>query len=195
MRTFLGHRGTREEAVKQRTMNVANLIAFFIEHGRQWIRVQRDAHRPTAQPIPEAPHRLFESFFRADLLAKARYKWVPIINNPLFFAKVRAMGLPDPIDFSQMSGITFNDTILLSQARQVPDTELLPLMFHELVHVVQYDVLGIDEFVDRYVKGWAENGFDYFSIPLERMASDLADRFASNPGAPFSVKDEVERHL
>jgi hypothetical protein len=31
-----------------------------------------------------------------------------------------------------------------------------------LVHVVQYDLLGVDEFMDQYVTGWAQNGFDYY---------------------------------
>jgi hypothetical protein len=49
--------------------------------------------------------------------------------------------------------------------------------------------------MQRYVTGWAQNGFDYHSIPLERMAYDLDGRFSAAPGAPFSVRDEVTRRL
>jgi hypothetical protein len=41
----------------------------------------------------------------------------------------------------------------------------------------------------------AQNGFDYHSIPLERMAYDLDGRFSAAPGTPFSVRDEVTRRL
>jgi hypothetical protein len=64
-------------------------------------------------------------------------------------------------------------------------------MFHELVHAVQYEILGLDEFSRHYVRGIVEGDFDYYRIPLEVMAYDLDRRFADNPGAEFSVLDEV----
>ena len=33
------------------------------------------------------------------------------------------------------------------------------LLFHEMVHVVQYEVLGIETFVTRYVHGWFGQGY------------------------------------
>ncbi|MFN2570846.1 MAG: hypothetical protein ABR537_04420 [Gemmatimonadales bacterium] len=93
-----------------------------------------------------------------------------------------------------MAAITFVDTIVVSERGPLPASEELPLLFHELVHVVQYDVLGLDEFVRRYVRGWVENGFQYSRIPLERSAYELDGRFRA--GAPgFSVRAEVGRQL
>jgi hypothetical protein len=98
-----------------------------------------------------------------------------------------------PIDFDRNDGITFQDTVLISQARTIPDPAAL--LFHELVHVVQYDVLGVDEFVRQYVRGYAAADFDYFAIPLERAAFECQQRFEAAPHAVFSVRDEVTRRL
>ena len=85
------------------------------------------------------------------------------------------------------------DTILISQA--VSPADPLRLMFHELVHAVQYEILGLDEFSRQYVRGIVEGEFDYYRIPLEVIAYDLDRRFSDNPGAAFSVLDEVRRLL
>ena len=61
--------------------------------------------------------------------------------------------------------------------------------------MVQYDVLGVDEFAQQYVRGFAAGGFDYFAIPLERAAFECQARFEANPGGVFPVSDEVRRRL
>ncbi len=94
-----------------------------------------------------------------------------------------------------MHGITFEDTVLLSE-RYLGEDELSPrLLFHELVHVAQYRQLGIADFVSRYIRGWAENGYDYHAIPLERDAYRLLERYERNPEQPFSVSEEVAQRL
>ena len=97
------------------------------------------------------------------------------------------------IKFSGLEGLMLVDTILISQA--VPPADPLRLMFHELVHAVQYEILGLDEFSRQYVRGIVEGEFDYYRIPLEVIAYDLDRRFSDNPGAAFSVLDEVRRLL
>lgn len=176
-------------------MNLQTLVHFFIENGRQWVREQRDAHRRRATPLSEEASRLFEPFFDAAVLTNARFVEVPIIANPAFFAPLRAMALPDPIDFTQMEGITFQDTVVLSRARMAPGPPSASLLFHELVHVVQYDLLGVERFVEEYVNGWAANGFRYEAIPLEQMAYELADRFTAAPTSAFAVRSQVGRRL
>lgn len=71
----------------------------------------------------------------------------------------------------------------------------MSLMFHELVHVVQYQLLELAEFVEWYVHGWVKNGFDYFAIPLERYAYELQRRYDESSGQVFSVAEEVRRRL
>lgn len=70
-----------------------------------------------------------------------------------------------------------------------------PLLFHELIHVVQYETIGLQVFVEQYIQGWAQSGFQYTAIPLERDVYDLQDRYESHPQQGFSVRAEVRRRL
>jgi len=119
---------------------------------------------------------------------------VPQIENPPFYAELIRAGHPIPLDFRQMAGITFDNTILINKSYYAAQA-FMPLLFHELVHVVQYGCLGVPEFATRYVMGWAQNGFNYASIPLERDAYDLQIKFQQSQNIRFSVENIIEEKL
>lgn len=105
-----------------------------------------------------------------------------------------SQGIPAPFDFTQMAGITFLDTVLISRTKvDLSEAGLTSLLFHGAVHVVQYEHLGLDRFMHEYVMGWAANGFEYRNIPLEPQAYALQDRFVENPSAMFSIHNELGR--
>ena len=172
-------------------MDLSSLLQLFLTEGPKWVRAQRAAHRSAGRPLSFGESSALAPFFEPNLLAKVRLTNVPVIPNPPFYAPLLAQGIPIPLDFSQTSGITFDDTVLLSDAAPVEPSAFLPLIFHELVHVVQFEVAGIEGFVSRYVIGWAENGFEYARIPFEAQAYALDARFNADPAAPFSVRAEV----
>ena len=154
----------------------------------------RLAHRPLGRVLTPSELEAVAPYFDESLLRTVRIARVPSISNPDFYSFLLEQSIAIPLDFTQMAAITFVDTILVSEHQPLPATEEMPLLFHELVHVVQYDVLGLDEFVSRYVRGWASHGFRYSGIPLERWAYELDARFRA--GAPvFSVAAEVGRQL
>jgi hypothetical protein len=170
------------------------VLAWAIDQTRDWIQQQREIHRPAALVLPEVTRHQFRRFFAEGALESARVRSVGTIPNPSFLQQARPLGLPvDGIDFSRMAGLTLVDTILVSET--VPPADPTRLMFHELVHVVQYQILGLDEFARRYVQGIVDGGFDYYRIPLEIQARALDSRFAANPAAGFSVAQEVEDDL
>jgi hypothetical protein len=170
------------------------VLAWAIAETRTWIEQQRDLHRPAGGELPSVAKDAVRPFFPPAVLDSARVAVVPAIPNPPFLGQARDLGLPVAgIDFSVMEGLTLVDTILISQA--VPPADPLLLMFHELVHAVQYEILGLEEFSRQYVRGIVDGDFDYYRLPLEVMAYDLGRRFADNPGATFSVRDEVRRRL
>jgi hypothetical protein len=140
-----------------------DVLAWLEGQVRDWILAQRAEHRPRAEPILAAACPFLEPFFGQGVLGRARCRTVPRIEDPPFLAVALAVGVPQTIDFTQMAGITFQDTVLLSQAQPIPNP--IALLFHELVHVVQYDVLGVEEFARQYVRGFAAGGFDYYAIP------------------------------
>jgi hypothetical protein len=170
------------------------VLEWAIGQTRTWIEDQRALHRPAAGILPSAAKDAVRPFFPPAVLESARVTAVPAISNPPFLEQARGLGLPvERIDFSRMAGLTVVDTILISQA--VSPADPLRLLFHELVHAVQYEVLGVEEFARQYVHGIVDGGFDYQRIPIEVMAHDIDRRFANAPGAIFSVLDEVLEFL
>jgi hypothetical protein len=93
----------------------------------------------------------------------------------------------------RLIGITYLDTIVVPG--RPGDPVPLSTLFHELVHVEQARQLGPRAFVERYVRGWWENGRRYGAIPLERDAYALERRFRAERGTPFDVAAEVARRL
>lgn len=170
-------------------------IAYLIEQGASWVVSQREAHRSSGLALPPQAGLIFEPFFGDETIGNFRIRFVPIIENPEFYGEMAASGRRLPIDFTVMHGITFGDTVLFSRKYVAADSLRMGLLFHELVHVVQYELLGIDEFVRRYITGWAENGFEYRSIPMEQDAYELEDRFVHEPNVEFSVHHEVSKRL
>ena len=129
------------------------------------------------------------SFFPESTLNSARIVMLRGIRvgNPPFYEELVEMGfergsLPD---FDRMAAVTFVDRIV---SHEVFTDRLL---FHELVHVVQYEKLGLGEFAAKYVRGFLSAG-SYEAIPLEMNAYQLDARFSAAPAKPFSVEAEVQ---
>ena len=87
--------------------------------------------------------------------------------------------------FADMAPNTYMDTVVSHE----PFTDRL--LFHELVHVVQYEKLGLAKFAAKYVKGFLSGG-SYEAIPLEMNAYELDARFATEQTKAFSVAAEVK---
>jgi hypothetical protein len=166
------------------------LISYLEKEGRNWIVAQRDAHWVKGRPLDLNIHHAIGTFFQNDTLNRVRICEVPQIENPAFYKELEKQGIFLPMDFRTMAGITFNDTILIATSK-IGEENWNSLVFHECVHVVQYLFLGVDRFTHEYVTGWANNGFDYFKIPLEVQAYHLQQRFDSNEQIAFSVEKEI----
>jgi hypothetical protein len=87
-----------------------------------------------------------------------------------------------------MAGITYLDTFFV-RADQAGDESL---HFHELVHVIQWRILGPERFLWLYADGLER--FGYRSSPLEVVAHDLQARFDTRC-KPFDAEAEVGRRL
>lgn len=176
-------------------MNDQEFIQFLIQNGKAWVQEQQSRHRRHARMLTAQEKGALVGFFEDSTLDTARVKCVPIIENPGFYHDVPIQQRPSLIDFTQMAGITFVDTILISHKHHTQDPPSPSLLFHELVHFVQYGLLGRDAFVEQYVLGWIQSAGTYDCIPLERQAFDLEGRYTNQPHAHFSVEAEVRRLL
>jgi hypothetical protein len=153
-----------------------------------WIVAQRRKHLPNSRPLTTAESSGLVSHFSAQCLVSARIACVDEIPTPRFVRRVidRFEFLQKRIqfDFSSASGMTLGECILVADPH--PSVELL---FHELVHVEQYRILGMKEFARAYVQGVLDANFVYEKIPLEAAAFALTARFSE--GQSFAVYDEL----
>jgi len=96
------------------------------------------------------------------------------------------MGLPQFAQFEQtpFAGITYKNTYFIRREHSRNET----VHFHELVHVIQWDRLGVETFLLTYAKGLIEYGYD--NSPLEVMAYQHQCSFEANP-QPYKVEREV----
>ena len=170
-------------------------LVWLIDQGRNWVVRQHAKYHPIATPLSDPLKGLLSPFFDPATLNVARCCSVPVIENPSFRAEAIARGLvqPDAMNFTKMDGVTFQDTFLVSQAKQLSNAEVNALIFHELVHVAQYAALGVDEIVTRYARGLAGGRGDYYAIPLELVAYTLQVRFMTGSESEFSVEEFVQK--
>jgi len=164
-------------------------IEWVIQQVAAYIEGQRQTYRRSAIPLSQKQKTLMQAFFPESTLDSARVVVLAgeRVGNPPFYGELVKMGfdagkLPD---FARMAAITFVDTVV-SHAWLTDRT-----LFHELVHVVQYEKLGLAEFASKYVRGFL-NGGSYEAIPLEMNAYQLDTRFAAAPMRPFSVEAAVQ---
>jgi hypothetical protein len=154
-----------------------------------YIEENRKGYSSQSVPLSGTQRLTMQHFFPTSTLDSTQLVVLADrrIANPPFYTELVKMGfeaasLPN---FSEMSAITFVDTIV----SHVPFTDRL--LFHELVHVVQYERLGLADFAAKYVKGFLSGG-SYDAIPLEINAYELDARFAAEPSRAFSVEAEVQ---
>ncbi len=170
-----------------------NMTDYLIRMGSAWVKRQREQYHPRGKPLPPETHASLAPFFFPETLESVRIVRVPLIENPAFYGTLLTSRKILLLDFRRATGIAFVDTVLLS-SRFLSGPPPLSLLFHEIVHVVQYRLLGVSEFSRRYVLGWVENGYRYEAIPLEQQAYSLTARFVQSQ-EEFSVDLEVEKTM
>ena len=147
--------------------------------------IRRERNRLASRTISLYPciRDEFQPYFERRLLEETRM----IASESLQLSAVpferllRRVGVSFP-STELVSAITLDDVVAV---RERPSPRLL---FHELVHVVQFRLLGVRDFARLYVTGFLREG-SYDAIPLERCASILEVRFAS--GVRFCVEAVV----
>jgi hypothetical protein len=140
--------------------------------------------------LPDTTLAALSGFFEKETLDRARIRRVANIDNPPFYKEFEEAGESFPLDFKVWAAITFGDVIIVN-GEQIPGPPSHSVVFHEMVHVVQYDLLGIHEFARRYVTPFIQDRFNYMSVPLESDAFDLQGRFEEWSGDPFSAEAEI----
>ncbi len=175
-------------------LNAQQLVSYLSENAGHWIESQRAQHRVHADPLPDTTLAALSGFFAQETLDRTRIRHVAGIDNPPFYREFEEAGESFPLDFKVWAAITFGDVILMNDG-QVPGPPSHSVVFHEMVHVVQYDALGIHEFARQYVTPFIQDRVNYMSIPLESIAFDLQGRFEDWSGDAFSAETEIRSRI
>ncbi len=135
---------------------------------RQWIDEFLNNHAEQARAVSTLGFTRLATCFPQELLECSKV----VMVSQVPFPPVDRLGLPElaPVQHMSFAGITFKDTFFLQQ-----DQTSESLHFHELVHVVQWARLGIDNFLLAYGVGLIQCGYE--RSPLEQMAYTLQRSF------------------
>jgi hypothetical protein len=146
---------------------------------RLWIDEYLQAHAAQARAVELLGLKRLGNYYPPALLKQAK----TVAVSRVTFPPVEQFGLPEFAQMQQMpfAGITFKDTYFLAQGHTPEE-----LHFHELVHVVQWARLGVDNFLLAYAFGLLQ--FGYEQSPLEQMAYRLQADFQRGISIPDLTK-------
>jgi hypothetical protein len=151
-----------------------------------WIRNTLTASAPGAQTVASRGFWRLPFYFTQQTLASTKV----VLADPLPIPPLSSMGLTRFAEFERgdFDGITYLDTFFLKPTQANNEK----MHFHELVHVIQWQLLGPDRFLSLYA-----NGLECFGSrqsPLEAMAYEAETAFASST-AFFDVEKMVAEKL
>ena len=140
-------------------------------HFMAWVVDVLNAHAGRAQPVAAKGFARLPLYFSRQRLASAKFVVVDRVPMP----PLTALGLSQFAEFEHAdnSGVTYLDTYFVKRNRA--DDE--GLHFHELIHVIQWNLLGPERFLGTYAAGLEK--FGYRNSPLEAMAFEAEESFAS----------------
>ncbi len=153
---------------------------------QEWIDETLEKYSDRAIPVTSIPFPNLRNVLPSDILEKTRFV---VIDGPLPVPPLYSnMGLKGLKKFEEgkgkYDGITYKDTYFI----KLKHLQSEKLHFHELVHVVQWAKLGVDNFLLAYGAGMMLSG--YRGSPLEEMAYSLADEFDSD-----LLPDYVDKYI
>lgn len=148
----------------------------------EWMRLMNQQFIPSRKSCLEF-REAFAGYFHEDFLANSYYVVVPQIPVPAY-QFLEQHGL-EKLFNRNLAGLTLNDTYYV-----VPEVaDNLQIHFHELVHVAQWQNLGVEGFITRYLEELKSFGYD--NMPLERMAYELDERYMAG-GPVVDVQKTVQ---
>jgi hypothetical protein len=151
-----------------------------------WIQTTLTASAGTAEAVASRGFGRLPLYFTEETLTSTKV----VLVDPLPMPPLSSMGLSHFADFERgnFEGLTYIDTFFLKPTQSRNEN----MHFHELVHVIQWRLLGPDRFLFWYADGLER--FGYRQSPLETMAYDAETAFASST-AIFNVEKMVAEKL
>jgi hypothetical protein len=149
---------------------------------REWIETTIEEYKDKAVPVSDFEFARIKKIFPHKLLRKTK---AVVVTGKIPFPPLARLGLTELVQIENMSiaGITYKDTFFVGHLYQTES-----LFFHELVHIVQWDRLGVDDFLLAYGAGLMQ--FGYEDSPFEKMAYSLQTSF-DNETLPENIVEVI----
>jgi hypothetical protein len=142
------------------------------------IRSTRERAAATSQPIPAGVRQALQPYFPPDALDRIR--WTIADPNRLSLVSVMAIN-------KDVEGLTLDEVVVFGSC-QLARTRL-DLWAHELVHVMQYRAMGVDDFARVYLasagNSLEKQAYDWQAYVAEKL------RAARVTIPPFSPSDPL----
>jgi hypothetical protein len=153
---------------------------------RAWIQKTLEFYEKNAKPVASMHFVRLPLYFDPNLLETAKFIAIDRLPMP----PLSAMGLSRFAVFEQgdFNGITYLDRYFIKQAVVTEEA----IHFHELIHVIQWRLLGPEDFLAAYANGLDE--FGYENSPLEKMAYDAEAAFKRSSPI-FDAEKFVAEHV
>ena len=151
-----------------------------------WIQETLAAYEKDAQSIASMRFARLPLYFDHTSVKTAKFITIDQVPMP----PLSAMGLSrfEAFERGNFHGVTYIDRYFIK--RTVVTEEALH--FHELIHVIQWRLLGPEGFLRAYANGLDE--FGYENSPLEKMAFDAEAAFRRSSPI-FDADKFVEEHV
>ena len=151
-----------------------------------WIDQTLASHLHQAVSVASLGFKRLPHFFPAELLRCAHVVYVPAVPVP----PLASMGFEEFSEFEQgdFAGITYLNTFFSRFEKRDDEAH----HFHELIHVIQWQILGPKSFLAAYADGISRIG--YRQSPLEVMAYTLQNVFRRSH-SPFEAAAVVTDEL
>ena len=145
-----------------------------------WISQTSATHAASAKTVASVGFKRLPLYLPQELLQTTKFVSVTRVPTP----PLSSIGLQQFRNFERadFEGITYLDTIFLKRTRGSDEQ----LHFHELIHVLQWRLLGPEGFLKLYADGLEK--FGYWDSPLEKMAY-CAQREFGRSKQPFDARN------
>jgi hypothetical protein len=129
---------------------------------RAWIQKTLEFYEENAKPVASMHFVRLPLYFGHSLLETTKFIAIDRLPMP----PLSAMGLSRFTGFERgdFNGVTYLDRYFIKQSVVTEEA----IHFHELIHVIQWRLLGPEDFLAAYADGLDE--FGYENSPLEKMA-------------------------
>lgn len=145
----------------------------------QAIRTTRERAVAASRPIPAGIRQALQPYFPPEVLDRLR--WTIADPNRLSLASVMAVN-------RDVEGLTLDEVVVFGNCQLARDR--LDLWAHELVHVLQYGAMGVDDFARVYLatagSGLEKQAYDWQAYVAAKLkaAGVIAPTFGASDQLP-----------